>query len=313
MRVVRMALALAAVSSAVVLAEPPLQLRYRVGQTMRFRLTSTTVQSLKRGETTSGTTIRLTQEILRQGEQVAGDGSAWLTSLYTQVACVLEVGPNRVEFDSTKPEDAAKASDPLLARFAGMAGKTVRLRVAPTGKMLEVQGFDEIAQAISARLDPAHPMTAQLRTSLEDHYTNAAMLRRIQATAEVFPAAPVGQGGTWSRTGVMPNPAVKEIMLDFTYTWAGNEAMDGVECAHIVGEATMKLPKEPPIGSRYAGGSAILEAGTYRHDVWLDLPAGFVRSAKEVVKMRITGEVPGAAPQTESVEQETEMTYLGEK
>ncbi len=290
-----------------------LSLRLAPGQALRYRVTNTTELGLRRGEVAHRNRLMLVQENLRTVEDVDAAGACLLAHRIERVVCTLETGGNKVEYDSARPEDEAKLVDPNLLRYAGVAGKRYQSRVAPTGRVLEVRGFDAIGAELVGRLDPKHPFFEQLRRSLEDLYADAVILRRQQATSEFLPDREMSPGDTWKTRTSLPNPAVGEFTLEHVFTFVGVEIVDGASCAHIVGKAAVRPPEEPLPGSRYAGGSARLERGDYALEAWLDLRLGLVRRAVEKIHLELTGEMPGSAAQTETSVMETEQVYLGDR
>lgn len=163
--------------------------------------------------------------------EVDDDGSAQLRVTYESIA-VNSTGPmGSFEFDSRNPPDDVP---PMLAPYAALAGATLTLRMSPNGIVSEVEGWDEIMDAMLSGM-PEGPMREQLRGGMDQ------MLESISFKVTLLPIDPVSIGDSWTHS---TSTAGMPMSLETTYTLSSRQdgvALIDVESVIGVEGATMEM------------------------------------------------------------------------
>lgn len=286
------------------------KLQFREGDVQRYRQTSKVRAGLTRGEQRMEQITALVQTSKRTILAIDAEGNATYDNLIESVQLDVESGGKKASYDSTLAADASKASDPMFLQYAGLAGKSFKVRTSPTGGLLGFEGVTQLGQEISDKVDRKHPMAAKLRMRIQETYTDEGMLKRLQPTSELLPAEGVQPGSTWTRDVDYPNSAVGVLLLHTTWTYVGEETVDGARCAHLKGVAEVKIPEALPADCRFAGGKASLDRGAYESEAWFDFKLGKLRKVTEHLDLALTASLPGAPPQTETATSDNELVLL---
>jgi hypothetical protein len=104
-------------------------------------------------------------------------------------------GMQVIEFDSDNP---GEYTDPSMAGFKAMIGSELRMTVEPTGKVLELEGFEGIIDKVIEDLKiPDSPQRDQIMKGLQNQFGDEAMRSSFEQITSFYPVKPVKIGDTW--------------------------------------------------------------------------------------------------------------------
>lgn len=255
-----------------------LAMSLREGQTYRMRM----VMDQHVEQTLMGTAINVDQttETVQRFDvrEVDSEGVARVTWVHESVRFSQDGPMGHVEYDSS---DTTRAVSPMTAGYAAMVGRELSARIAPTGVVSDVQGMNEILDAMLSDVDSA--TAAGLRETLRAQLGNEAMANLLSSTFAIFPAEPVGIGDSWERT--------IELSVFFPLvvaaTWTLRARRDGIAVLDVVSTVTSD-PDAPPL-QMGAFNMNIQLSGEQTGTIELDESTGWI------VRSEITQELAGEA------------------
>lgn len=195
---------------------------------------------------------------------VKQDGDEWvLRQTIEALKMEVDVGGNKIVFDSTKPE----ASDTVLSLakfYKAMVGWECRLTLDGNRKVIRLEGAEELNKRLAKEVPEA--AAAGL-----DHLMSEEALR--ETTSHTFNALPgrrVEKGESWSRTSRMDLGFAGRMVCVYEYVHAGKDgkldkfAVQSVDVKHHppVPGAPTKLPftlKKADFKSKKAGGVILFD------------------------------------------------------
>jgi hypothetical protein len=139
-----------------------------------------------------------------------------------------------LEFDSNQPND-----DPIVKSLTALAGKSVRLVLAPQGTITEVRGVDDLMKGFELPGDASKEAAGLMRQAFSDE----SMKKAFGNMFGQLPAAPVGVGDTWSLTSDLDAGGLA-LTTSTTYKVSAIDA-DGVDVT-IEGTITKKPQESAP-------------------------------------------------------------------
>ena len=135
-------------------------------------------------------------------KDVAADGTATIETKCVAVASKAS-GAMEFEYDSEKDKDVPE--NPQVKMMAKMVGKVFTLKMTPSGKIVEMKGFDALMEEMLKEMgDEAGPMKDMLKQMLSDDTMKSAM----QQLAPMLPEKPVGKGDTWKNDFTLKFPMI---------------------------------------------------------------------------------------------------------
>lgn len=219
---------------------------------------------------------------------------------YDRVAMEMNMGPQKMSFDSDKKDDPA-AKGPLSS-MAALVGKEFRLLLDENDQMLDVENLDEITKAFSG--DPvAGKMMAQF-------FTKDSMKELVQGSMlRAMPVHPVKPGASWPVTYGTKMGQMGSVKVEGTYTYNKPVQHEGHDCA-LIG-TTAKLSMDMDLGKiagDAAGGNAEaaevikkmdmkLSDATMTGSITFDKELGMARETEITTSMKMSMTLPpGAQP-----------------
>ena len=158
------------------------------GDLLRYEMTNlvdTSVQGMKMEQKII---FGMKQEIL----EVDDKGAAQIKVTYDRVAINM-TGMMMAEYDSDIDKDPP-ADNPLVPFFAAFVGENFQMKMDPRGKVLEVEGMNEMMGRIIKRLGESNAMMGEM---LKQQYNEDQMKDQMQQGFAVLPEQAVGVGDTW--------------------------------------------------------------------------------------------------------------------
>ncbi|TKJ36460.1 MAG: hypothetical protein CEE38_11640 [Planctomycetes bacterium B3_Pla] len=308
---------LAAVSDAA--RSSDLKLRLQPGRKHRLRIIREDKVSLttmgQRQDIHNISTVDLEFDV----EQVDANGVARIRVTYLALREKGGSAAGQMEYDSTKPDTGA--ANPFAPTYSAMMGKSFVMKVTPYGKMLELQGIDEMylrmaekivededesirKRAIERAAEGAEKRAERYIEMLNQKY--GSRKKREEAVSDLikknpffaaekirgtvgnvimsFPGGPVETGDSWQGGAVLP--AAAPVDIDLTYTL--KEKKQGVALIDI--NSKIDLVDEPasnpdsPLGPTKAS-----LTGSYEGSLQIDSKTGWMIHKKAT--MRCSGQM----------------------
>ena len=267
----------AALVSSATLTAQDVTLRYRwtKGEEVRYRSTQQTDMQMSGlpGMGDMNITMTMVQVNKFVVDAVAADGSATLRNTYESIKISMNVPMmGEVTFDSANP--AASSGNPIsesLAKTMGaMAGETITMEVAPTGKVGKVDGLARVVEKIKAGASAA---SAQMGLGGMDAYMSEEGLRStIDQTFSLLPDKPVKVGETWKNDYKIPAAAGAAQTVSTSLTL---KAQEGATARVVSTGTTTATGPAAPMGPM----TVTVGEGTSQGEMLFDVKAGRVRKA----------------------------------
>jgi hypothetical protein len=175
---------------------------------------------------------------------VAEDGTMTIEGVYERIRAELRTMGNEIAFDTAA--DAASDEDNPLSMLRDLVGKTLVFKVSPLGRVLEVEGFEELFEEMRARVgqDPATSGAADL---IESSFDEDSLKTMCQQSLIVFSEDAVGVGETWESNVETANPAMGPIDTRATFELRGPATRNEKECVELGMSMTMSFGDEMPL------------------------------------------------------------------
>lgn len=119
-----------------------------------------------------------------------------------------------VDYDST---DAPKQVAPTAKGFAALVGETFSMKLAPSGRVLEIQGVSSMLQRVIGKLDlPPGPARTELENNMKGQFGDQAMKASMENLTAIYPDRPVEIGDSWTKRVTIDKGF--PMILESTYT-----------------------------------------------------------------------------------------------
>lgn len=206
--------------------------KWTPGTTSTYRLVERMLQTISGpspAELTWQRTLTFTQSITED------DAAAVVSRTFDTVAVTVEGRtPDPIRYDSADPATEPNADHPLIAPFARMLNKTLRVRLDPEGNVTAVEGNDDLLKAMLGPLEQSAPdLTALLRKTTDP--TRCAV-EQTQAALDLIPNRRIRRGESWSVT--VPNALPLVAGLDTKLTATLDRLRRGAASISLEGNLT---------------------------------------------------------------------------
>lgn len=209
-----------------------LRWKFQKGQELRYRISQLT--TIDAAGLTVEQSMRTTY--LYAVSEVDEKGTATLAVKYEAVA-VKASGLQDLDFDSEKHKEVP--ADPTAQLVSRLVGQSFTLKLGPSGKVLEVKGFDRILDALFKE-GADDPQQALQREALKQAYSDESIQSMMQMMFMPLPETPVGTGDSWKTELAFQMPVAGKARL------AGTSRLAGLERAEARLEQEWKLETVPP-------------------------------------------------------------------
>lgn len=170
-------------------------------------------------------------------KSVSDEGVASLDNVMARMKMETEGPTGKSSFDTSAESNESVGDLAQVAEgFKAVVGKSTTMKMAPDGKMFDVEIPDELAKAFQS-----DPMLAQLmsKEALEKMSSQGSMK---------FPKKTMKVGETWKSEELMQmGPMNVKTVMDYTY--AGVAMVDGKPLHKITAQIEMSFPDGGPGGS----------------------------------------------------------------
>jgi len=296
-----------------------LKLRLKPRQKYRLRIINEDKVSMtmmeQRQDINSISTVGLEFEV----EQIDANSIAWIKVTYLTLREKAGSAAGQMEYDSTKPD---AATDHAFAQtYSAMIGQSFVMKVTPEGKMLELQGIDEMYMGMAEKIvegedesirkramermaDGAEERAERTIENLNQRY--GSRKKREEAVSDLikknplfteekirgtvgnvimpFPGGFVEIGDSWQGKAVLPAGA--PIDIDLTYTL--KQKKQGMAVVGISSKIELidepASTKDSPLGATKAN-----VTGSYEGSVQIDSGSGW--TVRKNTTMRCSGEM----------------------
>lgn len=230
------AFALAFVAS----AQDRLDLHWRwvEGRSLTYRMVEEMEQAIAGAEGTNLKwlrTLRYREDIRR----VDARGVATVERTYEAVAVEVTRDGRNVVYDSDRPGTHEAASDPLVAPFAALLGKTISFEVDAEGRVLAVRGVNELMKSVTSPLSGGI-LDAQI-DAFNATLTDESLRHQIEQSLRLVPARAVRTGEWWETAIRQPMPVVGVVESRTRHTLRGTARQAARPCARIESAGTLSL------------------------------------------------------------------------
>ena len=182
------------------------------------------------------------------------------------------------EYDYDSEKDKEPPQNPQVAMMAKMVGKSFQMKMTPTGKIVELQGYDKLVDDLLKDLgDDAGPMREMLKQMLSDD----TMKSMMQQMAPMLPEKPVAKGESWKNDFTLKMPMIGGIKFGITSTLA--DVKDGD--AHIAQDWTIELKPDGADKDSPLGGAVQIKDSKAKATIIFSLERGCFVSQKMVMQM----------------------------
>jgi RNA polymerase sigma factor (sigma-70 family) len=135
-----------------------------------------------------------------------------------QIELQIDIGGNRIDYDSRKPAKDLRLADSLEA----LVGQELRIKMGPDYKILEIQGKQEML----AKLNKAQP---QLKGVYEQIANTLIANDLTRSIFHGLPKTPVRVGDSWSDTDIIETGPIGGFLAQYRFTYDGPDgALDKV-------------------------------------------------------------------------------------
>jgi len=175
-----------------------------------------------------------------------------------------------IEYDSANPPAQVH---PAAQGHAFLVGKSFSMTVSPTGEVSEVRGMGELIEQFLGEVQMSDKsMSALLRKSMMQQFSNQAVRKQMTRAMAVYPDRPVGIGDSWTKT------ATTSFSQEMETTWTLRKRRGGTA---VVGVKSV-LAANPEGGGREAGplGAKTTFSGRHEGEIEIEEATGLIRKAR---------------------------------
>jgi hypothetical protein len=127
----------------------------------------------------------------------------------------IEIGGNKITFDSTNPS-AGAANNPLADFFKALVGSKFKLTISPDMKVLKIDGREEFIN----KLVKANP---QMEPLLKQILGDEALKQMADPAFASVPGKPVKKGESWEKQSKLIMGPIGTYDTTYKYTYEGKE------------------------------------------------------------------------------------------
>jgi hypothetical protein len=256
-----LALALPFVATVLAPVQEGVELRWRgrPGDVLRVRLTmgQTVTNSMMAEPIESESVMVMRQEVM----DVSPEGVGSLDVTFEAVR-MRTGGPMAMEYDSTR--EGGEGNDPTLAAmFEPMLGADLHMKVEPSGRVVEVGGFEDLFDGLKAG-------SPELAEMVEKMFGGESLKRMLEVS--VFPEEKLVAGDSWKREVALEAPMLGTMALVFENVFEGTEERGGAQCARIAVRGTIELRASDPASPL----KTTLDDSSLAGTIYLALESGFL-------------------------------------
>ena len=145
-----------------------------------------------------------------------------IKSTYRRVVMAMDAGGTSVDIDTDKPVTDSVTDLPVNPMnmmgnmFQAMIGKSFLMKVDAEGKVTEVSGLKEMADAMIASMNLNEEMKPMIQRLFSAQFNEENLKQTFSQSFNIFPNKAVKVGDTWDKTIVVPGMVA--TTMNSTYT-----------------------------------------------------------------------------------------------
>jgi hypothetical protein len=146
--------------------------------------------------------FRYTMQVLNDQDSVRT-----LRTTYDHIKMNMNAGPMNIAVDTDEPQKEASADlqrNPtaiMSNMFHAMKGKSFDMKVNSRGEVVSVTGLNELMSAMMNSLPAADENARQtMAQAFQSQFNEEAIKKTFSQSFNIFPAKPVKEGETWTKT-----------------------------------------------------------------------------------------------------------------
>ena len=262
----------------------------KLTQTMKMEQGST----MTIGPTKMDQKVNMTMEMSTAVTKHEDGKQKRLTIKYDRMAMQMDMGGQKMGFDSAKPEDDPQG---IGKAAGGIVGKELRMLANDKDEVTGIENFEEFSAAAGgAAGSPFGQMFS--KDSLLD------MVK--QGSLHAMPGKPVKAGDSWPFSYTMKMPQFGSVTIKGTYTLKGVSPHGGVSCAEIALDGTLNIDFSAADKSADAAGPLAalgvkMNGGKMAGTVWFDTALGMARDSDFTQTMEISMKNPAQPDATMTI------------
>jgi hypothetical protein len=279
--------------------DAPLAYKWTKGETLRYRMTQTTdttMSGLPGGMPDVTLNQVLNQAFKMTVDDLAADGVVTLSQVFESMRMEVMTPGGKVIIDSATPAPNAGPPEQLAQKiFASLIGEPLIVRLAPSGRVQKVEGFNRLIDKMAAALpsDPAGSAAIQqLKAGMGDEQMSAMFSQGFPE----FPQRALKPGDTWNTSSSIPNPVFGAVSTATELTLSSIDS----QTAKIL--TKMKMERDPkaavPPAAAMMGMKPEMGAATGDAELIFDVRKGQLRTATASITlpMSMSGTGPDGSP-----------------
>lgn len=263
--------------------------------------TSTTIMSM--GGQDMNQKMEMTTEFSTGVSQHEDGQRKRLTLRYDRMAMKMDMMGQQTTFDSAKPDNDPQG---LAKSFSTIVGKELKMLASAQDEIQDIEEFGEFHETLAA--GPGAAMAAKM-------FTKESLTETVgQAALKSLPGHPVKPGDSWPVAYSMKLPKLGTVSIEGTYIFKGMQPHDGIPCAEITMDATMKIAgtpdgakKDPNAAMEQAIGLS-LSHGKITGTTWFDPALGMARDVRINQSMEMSIKNPAKPDQTINIPTKQDTT-----
>lgn len=266
-------------------ASKMLKFNFEKGRGYDYELTSSVEQQMM------GKDMKMDMTAYYSMNVIEDNGSEkTISTTFERMKMYMDMGPLKLDVDTDKPMEVGKDTSEMNQAFGminkifgSIKGRKFQLKVNAEGKVLEVTGFKEMAQAmIDSMGGPLGPEEKEkMRESFEKQFNDEGVKSQFERVLYIFPNKEVKVGDSWQRNST-PGGSVP-ISYNSTYTVKEIEGdMVTLEEKSIVGSSDEKIKMD----------------GTVTGTMVVDSRSGLIVTCNQEMNMKV--DANGMAMETKS-------------
>jgi hypothetical protein len=213
--------------------------KFKEGQTLVFRSAQKNITSFG-GQSMEQEQV---QTFAFGIKTVDAQGAADVEMKVTAIA-VKASGIQEMEWDSEKDKEAPE--NPQAKMLSRMIGQAFQMKMAPSGKVLEVKGMEKLLETMLKDMGPEAQMAAM---QLKQMFSDDAYKGMMQQMAPQLPETPVAKGDTWKSDFTLKIPMMGGLKFAITSRLADFKGDE----AHIEQDISMEMKENADPDNPLAG------------------------------------------------------------
>jgi len=202
------------------------------------------------------------------------DGNSVVEQQVVAIKMKIDIGGNKIEFDSTVPP-AKQAKNPMTDFFTALMGQKLTFTISPDMKVKDIAGRTEFITKL-AETNPA------IKTLLDTIMSDAALKKMAEPTWWAVPQK-TDQGGKWSDTSKLELGPIGTYDTTFNFTYEGKTG--NIDKVKIDADLKYTAPPKDKTGLPFIIKDATLAGKSTSGEAFFDRDKGRIEKSKLVMKI----------------------------